>query len=403
MVRLTIRLSAIALLLLASRTFAAADAPPQSQDAEPLAIVHGPYLHAPRSDSMTVVWFTNQKCVSWVEYGEDANLSKKAQSSHFGLIDAFNTRHAIQLHGLEPGKTYHYRVVSKAIAKYDSYRVDFGQEVAGKTFQFQTCDAKKENFSFCVASDIHEQARQLDGLLQGIRWQGVDFVVFDGDMVSDFYKDSQVFEGFLDVCVSRFASNTPMLYVRGNHETRGMHARRLIDFAPVPEGRFYYSFNHGGVHFIVMDSGEDKEDSDGEYGGLVDFDAYRQEQARWLQEDIRSEASRKATFRIALFHMPVVDPAPRHGIAHIKKLWLPLLNEAGVDLVICGHTHRANHVPAAKGENCFDMAVCSPTSVVRVDVDPKRLSVAWQGLSGGEKLPETFTRDASQQSDPAEK
>jgi predicted phosphodiesterase len=396
MMKFNMRLLAIALTMIAVRGYAAEETPP-SQAAAPVAIVHGPYLHAPRADSMTIAWFTDKPSFSWVEYGEGKDLaakdlSKKAVNAHFGLVDAGDTRHVVQLKGLEPGKTYSYRVVAKEITKYDPYRVDFGPEVAGKILTFTTCDPKKDKFSFCVFSDIHEHDRQLDEMLQKVDWQGVDLIAFDGDMINDFSRESQIFGGFLDVSAARFAGQTPMVWVRGNHETRGSQARRLIDFAPVPEGRFYYSFNHGGVHFIILDSGEDKADSSSEYSGLVAFDPYREEQTRWLQEDLRSESSVKAAYRIALFHMPPVGSEKRSGVEHLTQLWRPLLNQAGVDLVISGHIHTAKHIAASEGGNRFDLVTCSPTAFLRVDVDPAQLKVAWQEFSDKEKQPETFVR-----------
>jgi predicted phosphodiesterase len=386
------RLVAVALLLFASRAYAAES--PAAPQGDGLAVVHGPYLIAPRADSMTVVWFTNQQCLAWVEYGENGDLSKKAFGMHFGLIDALDTRHAVEIRGLESGKTYSYRVVAKEIKKFAPYKVDYGAEVSGKTFHFTTCDPRKQSFSFCAVSDIHGRAKEFDAMLQQVRWDGVDFVALDGDMISDFCQESQVFDGFLDTCVARFATATPMVYVRGNHETRGGLARRFFDYVPTPEGRFYGSFNHGGVHFIVLDSGEDKTDSSVEYSGLAAFDPYREEQARWLRDDLRSEASRNATFRIALFHMPMAADDKWHGPDHLNQIWRPLFNEGNVDLAICGHIHKATHSARGDGGNTFDVATCSPTSMIRVDVAPERLAVAWQGIDAKERLPEAFSRDA---------
>ena len=42
-----------------------------AENAEPLAITHGPYLQGPRATSMTIVWFTNKKCISRVEFLPD--------------------------------------------------------------------------------------------------------------------------------------------------------------------------------------------------------------------------------------------------------------------------------------------------------------------------------------------
>lgn len=63
-----------------------------------LQIVGGPYLQAPSPTSMTIVWTTNRKCVSKVEYGlSPEKMSNIEASAHHGLIDANTTLHKITL------------------------------------------------------------------------------------------------------------------------------------------------------------------------------------------------------------------------------------------------------------------------------------------------------------------
>ena len=45
------------------------------QNAAKPAIIHGPYLQNPTGNSVTVIWFTNEACTSWVEYGTGESLS----------------------------------------------------------------------------------------------------------------------------------------------------------------------------------------------------------------------------------------------------------------------------------------------------------------------------------------
>jgi hypothetical protein len=112
----------------------------------------------------------------------------------------------------------------------------------------------------------------------------------------------------------------PMIYVRGNHETRGKYARMLPDYLALPNGRFYYAFDHGPVRFIIMDGGEDKTDDNPAYSGLVNFDRYRIQQKHWLQKEIQSEAFQKALFKIVVVHMPPVASQQWHGSDHLYEL-----------------------------------------------------------------------------------
>lgn len=352
-----------------------------------LAITHGPYLQLPGATSMTIVWHTNKKCVSRVEYGTDGQLSLSATSSRNGLIDNDRTSHVIRLSGLKPGTVYKYRVVSREFAGYkQQHIVTFGETVVSPAYQFTTLDPGKEAFSFSMVSDIHERAADLETMLAHKYFAGVDFAVFNGDMLNDFMRADQVFNGFLDVTVRNFAKDKAFLHVRGNHEVRGQYARTLEDYLPVVEGLPYYSFDHGGVHLIVLDSGEDKEDSHQYYNGLVDFQTYRKEQAQWLKADLAGNACRNAQFRIVFSHIP---PRSAEGFAvqQVRQNFESLINQAGVDLWLSGHTHRFQRIDPIAGENNYTLVVGTTDSVTRVDKAVGKLTVSVVRLNGQELLP----------------
>ena len=388
----------------------------QSTTEAALAITHGPYLQLPASTSMTIVWHTNRPCVSHVEYWAvnraaaapttpapadgaplalPANAPATAISAVHGLIDNDRTSHIIRLDGLKPGTRYQYRVVSREFQGYEKqYIVKYGATVSSDVFSFATLDERTTGFSFAVMSDIHENAKRLDAMLAGLDWTGIPLVVFNGDMVNDFMSADQPFSGFLDVSVARFARTIPFIYVRGNHDVRGRFARRLADYLPTyqgaahfaagapGEGRAYYSFDEGPVHFIVLDSGEDKVDAHEYYNGLVAFEPYRCEQARWLANDLRGAAARRARYRIVLSHIPPYDGTTRPGapdegfaIQQVRDCWEKAANAGRVDLWLSGHTHRYAHVAPAAGRNRYHLVIGAPDTVTRVDVSTAQLRV----------------------------
>jgi predicted phosphodiesterase len=365
----------------------AAQAVAPSDAGTPLAITHGPYLQLPSADSMTVVWHTNRKCVSRVEYGLDETAGMTAVSSHNGLIDNDRTSHIIMLTGLKPGTTYKYRVVSKEFIGYEKQHiVKFGESITSPWYQFTTLNPALKEFSFSVVSDIHERVKDLETMLDQKYFQGVDFVVYNGDMLNDFMQVEQVFAGFLDASVRIFAKERPFLFIRGNHEVRGRYARSLPDYFPSRDGQAYFAFNHAGVHFLVLDSGEDKEDTHEYYNGLVDFQDYRKEQAAWLKKELESDACRKARFRIVFSHVP-----PRGGsgfaIQEVRQNFEPPLNEAGIDLWLSGHTHRFLRVDPTEGQNRYTLIVGATDTITRVDVSQDRLRVSGVRQNGEVVLP----------------
>lgn len=303
-----------------------------------LQIAAGPYLQCPGQSSMTIQWITDQNCTSWVEYGTGEIPDKKAIASHYGLVDAGQRIHRITLSGLKPGTQYRYRAVSREIQVFEAYKMTFGETVSSPVSTFTTLDGRKDRVSFVVLNDIHENNALLESLMKVAAAKPYELAFLNGDILGDIEDEQQIIDHVLSPCTALFAGRTPMVYVRGNHETRGKFARMLANYVGLDEGRFYRSFDQGPVHFVVMDSGEDKADNDKEYNGLADFDRYRTEQQLWLAREIRSEAFRKAAFRIAIFHMPLYGSGGP-GPMDCQKKWGPLLSQGKVDLLISGHTH----------------------------------------------------------------
>lgn len=308
--------------------------------ASAVEIVAGPYLQSPAEDSMTVMWITDTGCTSWVEFGEVETLGRRAHHSRHGLIDAGQTVHRVTLEGLEPGTAYRYRVCSRRILEFKPYSVKYGGTTTSDEYRFTTLDDEREAVSFVVLNDLHQRNELFVSLMKLAESEPYELVFLNGDILGHIENQGQIVKHVLKPCSELFAAHTPFVYVRGNHETRGRFARRLPDYLGMPHDRYYFSFDHGPVHFIVLDGGEDKRDSSREYSGLVDFDRYRLDQKRWLEDEIESEAFRNAPFRVVLVHMPPAPSKRWHGPDHLYAEWRPVLNRGAIDLMISGHTHR---------------------------------------------------------------
>jgi len=343
-------------------------------------IVVGPYLQAPSETAMTVMWITDANCVSWVEYGQGESLDQKAHHSEHGLIEANRTIHRVTIEGLCPGEKYRYRVCSKEIVAFKPYEVTYGDTVTSETHSFTTLDDRKDTISFIVLNDIHEQNEILITVTKLAQTKPFDLAFLNGDILGHIEDEQQIIDHVLAPCMELFAAETPFVYVRGNHETRGKFARHLPDYIALPDGRYYHSFDHGPVRFVVMDGGEDKRDTDPEYSGLVDFDRYRAVQRKWLEAEIRSEAFRKAPFRVVMVHMPP-EPSERwHGPDDMYQTWRPLYNEGKIDLVISGHTHHYEIRPPVEGQCDYATIIGGApqkgaATVIRVDATADHLGV----------------------------
>ena len=322
------------------------------------SITVGPYLQGPAQDSMTVMWLTSGESTSWVEYGSDKNnLDKKAVSVKAGLIDAGITLHKIRITGLQPGRKYFYRACSKHILKFGAYKVKFGRTVKSDIYDFCTLDPKKKSISFVVFNDIHENVENFKARFELIKNKPFDLVFLNGDHLSTVHSEQQIVDKLLKPCTELFAHRVPFILVRGNHETRGSFSRMLSNYVDYPQQRYYYSFDDGPVHFVILDSGEDKEDSHWAYSGMNSFDGYRDQQKIWLEKEIRSRSFRKAKFRVCLTHIPFFKPKDWYGPAECRRKWMGLLNKGKIDLHISGHTHKYEILQPKRGEHCYPVVI----------------------------------------------
>jgi acid phosphatase type 7 len=70
-----------------------------------------------------------------------------------------------------------------------------------------------------------------------------------------------------------------------------------------------------------------------------------EQQADWLRNAVNDEAFKSSDFKIAVIHIP--PNHPWYGAGRIYENLVPVLNESGIDLMLCGHRHRVFvHEPA---------------------------------------------------------
>jgi len=335
---------------------------------------HGPWLQNPSESGITVMWVTNKECVPWIMMGSNKDSLDVVRNSQYGLFDAAQTIHKVRISGLEPGKKYYYRICSKEILKYKPYQIYYGDTIKSRLFTFTTLDENKSSFSFTVISDMHEKADKLNTLLNQINLDNTDIIFFNGDMMNYLEEEEQLFAGLIDTCVSRFANEIPFIYNRGNHETRGYRAREMFKYFDTPNQETFFSFNHGPVHFMLMDCGEDKPDSSQYYYGMADFDRYRDQGTAWLKKNIKSKSFKKAKFKIAIIHIPMLDTENAwHGQQYIRDNWGPIFKDANIDIMLCGHKHRFSwNNEEETGINC-PILVAGNDERITVDITKEKI------------------------------
>ena len=345
-----------------------------SQAQETIKISHGPYLQAMTDSGVSIVWTTNKPATAWVELAPDdgSHFYQKERPRYFSTSDGLKnvgTVHRVDLKGLIPDTRYRYRVYSQEVLKHEWVHVYYGEVAATAVYQkkpltFRT-SGRPGPFEFAVVNDIHERNAVLKQLLGQVDFSNTDFVIFNGDMINSSMSEEQVFRGFMDTATRMFASEIPVYYARGNHETRGPFASQFSNYFLSPGGHLYYMFTKGNACFIVLDGGEDKPDTDIEYSGITNMDYYRTEQAQWLSRIVKTDAFLKAKYKIAVCHMP--PSSGWHGNEEIAKKWVPILNDAGVQIFLSAHEHR--HRIEQPSQNIkFPIIVNSNNNIIKASI-----------------------------------
>ena len=336
----------------------------------------GPWVVGVTETEMTVVWTSTDRCMGWVEVAPDDGTSFYAEErprydEDFMGRHVVSAVHHVRITGLKPGTSYRYRIYQQGVDDSGHNPVPSGYISASnvysqKPYAIRTMDAEKEDCTFTMVNDIHGRDSMMLALTKGLKEQKPDFVVFNGDMVSFMGSVEDIETGFMTRATETFATDVPLVYVRGNHETRGPGFSEYLNLFPTPTNTPYFTFRQGPVAFVVLDSGEDKPDSDIEYGGTAAYDAYREKMAEWLKEAVKSEEFRSAPVKIALLHIPFDKGVGWYGNNELKRLLLPTLNEAGIDVMLCGHTHTYSYRDVGSVDNNFPILVNSNNDKVNV-------------------------------------
>ena len=369
--------------------------------AQAIKIIHGPYLQNVTDTEATVMWVTDAVALSWVEVAPNDkthfyNESRpKFYQTHLGK-KVFGTVHQVKITGLKPGTTYRYAVASKEVLAQERSRVHYGNVASTNVYRkgtkyLTTLNPSKDSVEFVVLNDIHSNQERLGALLNCYEKGKTDMLIYNGDMVSVVLSEKQLFEGFVDTSVKRFASDAPFYLVRGNHETRGLFAAKYLDYFPTSTGKPYYTFKQGPVYFIVLDGGEDKPDDNIEYYETADYDNYRIEEAEWLKKVVESEECKSAKYRVVVMHMPTINGEKMwHGTRHAGECFLPILNKANISVMLSGHTHKYSYNAPEKTDADFPILVNACDNALKVRADQNGIMVNVIDMSGKVKCSHTF-------------
>ena len=343
---------------------------------------HGPYLQNMGNNEVTVYFTTNKEAFSWVEVTGDRWTKPQRFATMFaGQYDTYTKENRVRITGLRPGVKYRYRLISKEITKYQPYSIKYGDSIATTWEEFSTLNPNQKSFTFALTNDGHDNPDKVKTLLSKVQLNNMDMIFYLGDMISHYDKEEAPYYAYIDPSVELFAKNKPFISIRGNHEMRGKLTRQYMNIIGCPNDRFYNIAYYGNTAIIMIDTGEDKPDSQPVYAGMNSYDNYRMEQIEWLKKEAATKRFKAAKNKIVLMHIyPKVteknaDIPEEYAAKELAKHFLPLFNEIGIDLTISGHTHR--YFLTEKGEcgNNFPMIANDNKSIMVVKSDKKGINV----------------------------
>jgi hypothetical protein len=295
-------------------------------------ITRGPYLQMGSPTAMTIVWRTDKSSDARIWYGTAPN------ALNFGVQRSSTAKqHELRITGLKPDTVYYYAVGTRSQI--------LSKGTTSLRFRTHPTVGTAKPFRFWVVGDSGtggtKQKQVRDAMLRYTRNAPVDLYLHMGDMAYTFGFDGDFQKKFFDIYQS-ILQNTVVWPTIGNHEGYTSSSSRqsgpYYDAYVLPTKaqsggvasgtEAYYSFDYANVHFIVLDSnGTDRKPS----GAML----------KWLKKDL---ASTRQRWLVAYWHHPPYtkgshDSDTENKLIEMRKYALPILEAAGVDLVLAGHSH----------------------------------------------------------------
>ncbi len=237
------------------------------------------------------------------------NTTRITQTNFFYLYEA-------PLRKLEPGTEYFYQ------AEMDGTRT--------RPRTFRTFPRETGTVRFVAYGDSRSNPRVHQALASRFGRGAPQFLLHTGDLVRDGRLYDLWSKEFFDP-LAGVIERVPFFPAIGNHEENGLN---YLDYFHALTNKFYYSFDAGPVHVLVLD---------------YYSEATYTEQYRYATNDL---ATTRAPWKIVMVHMPVFNIGG-YGTGWGHSDFLPLFHRAHVDLVICGHSHlyeRFRPVVSRRGE-----------------------------------------------------
>ncbi len=311
---------------------------------ENMTLIRGPYLQVGSPTGMTIRWRTMVNERSRVKYGltpDNLNMSVDDSTLTF--------EHIIRVEGLKPSTKYYYSIGTfNDVLQGDSTNYFHTLPEIGKEGKYRIAA-----LGDCGMNNLN-QRQVRDELLKYIGKDDLTAWILLGDNAYQWGTDAQYQSKFFNIYKDRLLKNYPLFPSPGNHDYRDMPNASAEDlnkvayfqnFSMPTKGESggepslnqgYYSFDVGNVHFLSLDSyGKDKNNK-------RFYSSGQPEQVEWVKRDLKANKNKK--WIVAYWHHPPYtmgshDSDSEGDLVKIRENFINILEDNGVDLIICGHSH----------------------------------------------------------------
>ena len=305
---------------------------------------YSPTVFAVENDYKIFIPVTSS-CVMWVKVGDECYYDHSN-----GVLRSSVTMHKVA-------------VPRDELDKAGKYTVCFREMIERKPYFSVTSDVYEEEFDFNPLPDGTFRAYHISDAHGAVtapvnsalafekKYGRIDLLILNGDVI-DHSGDIGNFDAIFEICSLISKGSIPVIFSRGNHDARGEFAENIADYTPTRAGYSYFSFNLGTLWGLVLDCGEDKLDTNAEYGNTNCCHAFRIEETKYINDLVKrkSEEYEKdgITRKIVIAHSPFSRKFefPFDIEDDIYTEWCTALRkEIKPDVMISGHTHSIEILP----------------------------------------------------------
>lgn len=306
----------------------------------PMVIDAGAFYENDDTEYYSVVWGAAKQSMGYVTYtygGQDYKVYAETEGK--ATVGKVLSAHIPREH-LTNNK---YRTNTCRVKAERAYYPSIGNPKISEEYSFKGDYDTKENVIIGTMSDWHGELNLLNAAAEKL-YDDIDLLVMLGD-AGDLIAESVIVNSIIKAGGDVSKGVVPIIYVRGNHETRGKAGHNLASMLGMSS--LYYQLERGDFMFTVLDIGEDKDDSHKEYGGLAAFAQYHERQTKWIES---LDNSKSAKYNILLSHSVNFCGANEDYAAR----WRAKAEAMNIDMIVGGHSHAVYRIRPGNNEDIAD-------------------------------------------------